>query len=139
MTDQLDKSSLIDFRDAMKDDTAFIFSTWLRGLKFGNSWYRLINAKVYYYVYHKIIEAIIAKPTTFVKIACLKEDPSVILGYSVYEKDRLHWVHVKKAWRNIGLAKDLVPQDIKVVSHLTDVGKIIFLKKNLDFNPFALI
>lgn len=133
---QLEKSALVTTRPATPGDVSFIFSTWLKGLKFGNSWYRLIDDKTYYHVYHQVVESILSNPATQVKIACLQDAPDVILGYSVYIGDKLHWVHVKKAWRKIGIAKDLVPGNITTVSHLTDVGKIIFLKKKLTFNPF---
>ncbi len=129
---------LITTRPAVAEDVPFILSTWLKGLRFGNLWYRLIDAKVYFKVYHSVIAQVMSKPTVKVTIACLKEDPSVILGYSVVEGNKLHWVQVKRAWRNIGIAKGLVPVTIDTVTHLTDVGKAIFQKKKLTFNPFNL-
>lgn len=119
------------------DDAAFIFSTWLKGLRFGNDWFGLIDSKVYFRVYHKVIENILSNPNTKVNVACLKEDPKVLLGYSVYTGSTLSWLHVKKAWRNIGLAKDLVPNNITSVSHITSIGRSI-LKKHpqVIFNPF---
>lgn len=140
MTTNLDKTNLISFRPANASDSAFILSTWLRGLRFGNNWYRLIDGTTYFQVYHALIEALLAKPGVQVTVACLKDDPEVILGYSVFEGNKLHWVQVKKAWRNIGIAKELVPKDIKTISHLTEVGKSIFLKqKAWVFNPFLLL
>lgn len=121
------------------EDASFIFSTWLKGLRFGNDWYGLIESKAYFAAQHKIIEAILSKDNVTVKVACLKEDPGVILGYAVYSGLRLDWVHIKKAWRNIGLMKDLVPSNITTVTHVTDSGRSI-LKKHLgvSFNPFNL-
>lgn len=136
---QINKESLITFRFMNKNDEPFVYKTWLQGLKFGNSWYKLIEDKAYYSVYHKVIEAIILKKEVTVLVACLKEDSEVILGYSVFEPNRFHWVHIKKKWRGIGLARDLFPKDIKIVTHLTSVGKNILLKHNLVFNPFALV
>lgn len=137
----MDKTNLIDFRPARPSDASFILATWLRGLRFGNSWYKLIDNEVYFKVYHAVLEALLSKPTISIKVACLKDDPEVILGYSVYEGTRLHWVHVKLAWRNIGIAKALVPDETKSVSHLTEVGRSIFMKRRdkWSFNPFALI
>jgi len=118
-------------------DKNFIFSTWLKGLRFGNDWYGLINSKVYFSVYHGVIEAILSKPNVSVKVACLKEDPNVILGYAVYSGNRLDWVHVKKSWRKIGIARDLVPKTITTVSHVTDVARSILKKhEHISFNPF---
>lgn len=129
---------LVDFRRAINSDVPFILSTFLKGLRYGNGWYKLIDSKVYFSVYHDIIVRILSKPEISVKVACLKEDPTIILGYSIVEGDRLHWVHVKKAWRHVKIATSLVPETITTVTHLTDVGKSIFLKKKLIFNPFVL-
>jgi hypothetical protein len=88
--------------------------------------------------YHKVINYLIDKKTINIRVACLKDDPTVILGYAIFEGDTLHWVFIKKSWRNIGLAKDLVPKDIKIVTHLTSVGLSISKRKGFEFNPFKL-
>lgn len=132
-------SNLIAFRDAVMADKPFILATWLKGLRFGNIWYRLIEDKVYFKVYHAVIESLLAKPGVVIKVACLKEDPQVILGYVVYEGPKAHWVQVKKAWRNIGIARTLLPGEITTVTHLTEIGRSIFLKKGWTFNPFLFM
>lgn len=131
-------SDLIAIRDAVDADKPFILATWLRGLRFGNDWFLTIDPKAYFKSYHDVIANIINKSHTTIKIACLKEDPNVILGYCVYNNNAIHWVFVKKAWRSIGIAKNLVPENIKTVTHITDVGKSITIKKGYTFNPFAL-
>lgn len=133
----INKSSLIDFRAATSADKSFILATWLRGLRFGNDWFRLIDANSYFSTYHALIETILNRPNITVKVACLKEDPEVVLGYSVYENNRLDWVYVKKAWRSIGIAKTLTPENVTTVSHLTTIGRSILLKyPKVVFNPF---
>lgn len=133
----LQKNELIDIRGPMPSDINFIFATWLKGLRFGNDWYGLVDSKVYYRVYHRVIEAILSKPNICIKVACLKEDPQVVLGYSVSSGSRLDWVHIKKQWRSIGLAKDLVPNPVTTVSHVTRIGRSILKKHdNISFNPF---
>jgi len=135
----LSKNELIEVRDGVEDDNVFILATWLRGLRYGNSWFLLIDAKIYFAEYQKAIKVLLASADTIIKVACLKEEPSVILGYSVYSNGRLHFTFVKKAWRKIGIAKSLVPQDIKVVSHITDTGRSILRKyPDVTFNPFNL-
>lgn len=135
----MEKNDLITTRDGVDADRNFILATWLRGLRYGNSWFEAIDQKTYFEFYQRVIETILARPDTVVKVACLKEDPEVILGYAVYAGGRLDWVFVKKAWRSIGVAKSLVPQDITVVSHLTEVGKSIMRRHPpMVFNPFAL-
>jgi len=88
--------------------------------------------------YHTVIDYLIKKPNTIVKIACLREDPSVILGYSVYNENALHWVFCKRNWRNIGIAKDLVPSNLNTATHYTKVGRSIMYRKQWIFNPFIL-
>jgi hypothetical protein len=139
MSNEKPNLDFIDIRPAEANDVPFILSTWLKGLKYGNSWYKLIQNNVYYQVYHKVIENILLNPNTRTSVACLKEDPSVILGYMVTTEDRLHWCHVKVAWRNNGIATKLLPAGITTVTHVTDAGKAIFLKKKTwIFNPFVL-
>lgn len=133
----MNKKDLIDIRDVVEADRGFIFATWLRGLRYGNSWFELIDSVVYFKVYHDAIEHILNKPNITIKVACLKEDPEVILGYSVYKDNRLDWVFVKKAWRSIGIAKSLVPPSVHTVTHITNVGLSILKKhQNVRFNPF---
>lgn len=133
------KMDLIFIRPAVMADKPFILSTWLKGLRFGNIWYRLIDDKIYFRVYHAVIEKLISTPGVTIKVACLKDDPEVILGYVVYQGDKVHWVQVKKAWRNIGIARALTPSEITTTTHLTEVGRSIFLKKKWVFNPFLFI
>lgn len=134
----MNKNELILIRDYMIEDRNFILATFLRGLFHGDSWFSIIDKKVFMKHYHKVIEFILGKPTTKVLVACLKEDPSAILGYSIFENDKIHWVYVKPAWRKIGLAKDLVPKNASSVTHLTKMGLSIIKNHKIEFNPFDL-
>jgi GNAT superfamily N-acetyltransferase len=101
----------------------------------------MIKKSVFMNNYKYIVEKLYNHPNSIVFVACLNDDPSVILGYSIVstELDTLHWVYVKKAWRNKGIAKNLVPPTIKTVTHLSRTGLSIYNKrKDLDFNPFKL-
>lgn len=135
----MNKLDLIAIRDGEPGDKNFILATWLRGLRYGNDWFGAIEPSVYFSVYQKIIEVVLANPLVTIRVACLKEDKDVILGYAVYSGNRLDWIFCKKIWRGIGLTKILVPSQITVVSHLTALGKSI-LKKHpgVYFNPFSI-
>jgi hypothetical protein len=97
--------------------------------------------------YHAALERLLSGPVT-IKVACLREEPNIILGYSVTRKlavgtqvvGVLDWVFVKSAWRKIGIAKLLVPQDVEACSHLTKSGLAIMRQKkpSMVFNPFIL-
>lgn len=135
----MNKSDLVTVRDYIPSDRNFILATWLRGLKYGNEWFDAIEAEAYYEYYQKAIDFILTKNTTAVRVACLKEDPEVILGYVVLNSlgNVVHWVFVKKAWRSIGIARNLVPPTVTRATHLTKVGLAIIQKHTgIKFNPF---
>lgn len=132
----VDKKDLITTRDRLPADTNFILATWLRGLRYGNDWFELIEPTAYFETYHKVIESLLAKPEVKVLVSCLKDDPEIILGYSVFEGPRLHWVFVKKPWRMIGIAKSIVPVETSIATHVTVIGRSIMQKHKVVFNPF---
>lgn len=129
------KNDLIIHRNLTQDDHNFIFATFLKGLRYANPYFELIEETAYFENYRRVIKHLLDHCST--KIACLKDSPDVIIGYSIYSGSRLHWVHVKENWRQIGIAKDLMPQNFDSVSHLTNLGFEI-LKKHPEiiFNPF---
>lgn len=134
----MNKSDLIALRVANKGDHNFIFSTMLRSLFYGETWFSLIPKHVFMTNYHGVIERIIFDPKNTLVVACLKDEPDVLLGYSIVGPDAIHFVYVKRSWRSIGLAKSLVPADIKIVTHVTISGLAIVRKKNWVFNPFKI-
>lgn len=138
MTDKIPKSSLITVRPGEFNDLPLIFSTWLKGLRYGSDWHKSIDQEAYFKGQHRVIEKILQDNKTEVKVACLVDAPEIIQAYAVYSGTTLHYVHCKKDWRNIGLARDLVPPGIKEVSNVTKVGLGI-LKKHPEiiFNPYS--
>lgn len=137
MEEVVNKSQLVEIRDSVEADHAFIYASWLRGLRHGNSYFEMIESDAYFKHQHDVIKSILDDFEVTVKVACLKESPDVILGYCVYKNDRLDWIFCKKSWRNIGLAKDLVPKEFTTVSHVTRVGQSLLKKcPNVRFNPY---
>lgn len=136
----MNKSDLIMIREFMPEqDKNFILATFLRGLFYGESWFSEIKKSIFMDYYNKVVNHIIDSPKTSISIACLKEHPYTILGYAILSKpDIVHYVFVKKKWRGIGLAKDLVPSSATTATHLTKVGLAITKKKGFDFNPFVI-
>lgn len=135
---EIDKKALITTRPGTLEDINFVYATWLKGLRYGNDWFLLIDQDVYFKHYHDVIETILSRPNTAIRVACLVEDPSVIIGYSVYEGPVVHWAFVKKPWRKIGICKDLMPSRITTVTHLTRTGASLLTKSpGVRFNPFV--
>jgi hypothetical protein len=144
----INKADLITVRDSTADDHRFIMATWLRGLYYGDSWFSAIPKGIFMANYHALLERLLANGAK-VRVACLKDSPDVILGYAVTRKMAvgtqvvtiLDWVFVKTAWRKIGIAKLLVPQDTQACTHLTKSGQAILKAKmpQVVFNPFIVL
>ncbi len=67
-----------------------------------------------------------------VRIACLEDDPGMIVGYSVATGTHLNWIYVKVEYRLKGIGRMLMPKDIlTVTSHLTKIGEVIVENKKL--------
>lgn len=131
-------SSVYHIRDFREADRAFVKATFLRGMYHGDSWFSVMPKDLFMRNYALIIEALIAK--NLIQVACLTDDPDVIIGYSLISPDFqvMHWVFVKKAFRGLGIGKALIPMSIKVVTHLTKPGKSLMDKYKAIFNPFAI-
>jgi len=130
------KSDLVTFRLAAPGDIPFIFSTWLRGLKYGNKALKKVPNKAFFTEMHKTIEQVMMAPGTLVRVCCLKSDPETVLGYSVAsEPGILHWVFVKKAWRSIGVGTDLIPGPVTVITCATDATKDFFKARGIPLQP----
>lgn len=131
---------LIAIRDYVPDDENFVFSTTLAGLYYGDSWFSKIVKARFIHHYRQILKGILSKPTTQVRVACIKDDPNEIKGFSILVNNgqALMWVFVKKDWRKKGIAKALVPDTITEVTNLTALGEILIKKyPKLTFNPFT--
>lgn len=132
-------SGLYLIRDMLPEDRNFILATFLRGLYYGDSWFSVIPKPVFMDNYSKIASALVDNPKNMIKVACLKEDQSVILGYSILSPNfnKIAWVHVKKAWRKQGIGRSLLPQYPTSCLHLSAVGKSLMTKyPDMIFNPF---
>lgn len=137
----MNKNELVDLRAALPSDRNFILATWLRGLYYGGSFWGDIPKNIFMENYHDVLDAVLARPTTRIVVACLRSDPEVILGYSVCggEGHVIHWLFVKTAWRKIGIARSLVPNQANFATHLTKVGQSLLSKRpGMVFNPFIL-
>jgi hypothetical protein len=131
--------NLVKVRDYLPEDKNFIYASWLRNLYYSDAGFKDVPKDVFMKNYHDILERILNSTAVKVKVACLNDDESVILGYSVLSEisPTLYWVFVKAAWRRIGIAKSLVPSDTKVVTHLTAVGRSLIKKHpGVVYNPF---
>jgi hypothetical protein len=123
-------------RLAQPQDEAFIYQTWCKGYLFGNPLNRGMDIQTMRRGYGPVIEALLKRSTT--RILCLPDAQDVILGYSVFEPNRVHWIHIKAAFRGFKYTKLLLPNDFESVSHKTLVGEKILRKHfpKIKYNPF---
>jgi hypothetical protein len=124
-------------REGNQNDLAFIYSTWLKGQYYGNDFFGSCDKDAYYATYAKFVEQTLNRPDTLIVVACLADEPSVILAYSVFTADTVYWTYTKEAWRKKGLAKSTLPSTIYQVASLTKIGDKLRKIRKWGFNPWA--
>lgn len=132
---------LYTIRDGNENDHNFILATFLRGIYYGDSFFSGVPKKIFMERYKIVAQALVRDPNIVIRVACLPEDPDVILGYSLLSKDMntVSFCFVKAAWRQKGIARSLLPQNpIYVVpQHVTKIGRLLLHKfPGLNYNPF---
>lgn len=107
-------SELIEINDGNQSHHTFVYATWLRGYKHSRFANR-INNNVYFSRHHAVIAQILARPSTRLVVATLKEKeegnyPDTILGYLVCEPNVpvVHYCHIKEHFRRMGIGEALV-------------------------------
>lgn len=116
-----------------------VFSGWLKSLRFGNDFYRLVEQGSYFKTYHRYIQSLLERPETEVRLAVLTDDDDVVLGFSVSRGTVLDYVYVNKDYRRLGIGRNLVPAGIETITHLTRIGLTLWNNKltGVKFDPFA--
>lgn len=126
-------------RSLLDTDKAFIYSTWLRGLYHGDSWYNQIDKTSFFTNYAKVVDVILSRPDTTVRVLCDPEDEDTIYGYIILGQNLIHWCHVKEPWRLKGYANLLLGnQKIDTVTHVSKPGNAIRKKNVWTFDPFKI-
>ena len=126
----------IAIREPQPSDINFLLSTCLKGLYYGSKFFAEIDQDAFFKNYEPFLKTLMLKDT--IKVACLDDDPDVILGWVMYHNQTLDFIFVKKSYRKLGIAKLLCPSGITTVSHITDMGNSVRKKMGLRFNPFDL-
>ena len=109
-------------RPPQKEDIEFIYSTWTRSYRHGSAMGKSLNSDAEFYKeYNKVIDWLLSQPDTEVHVACLPDQPPVILGYAVSQKRILHFLFIKEAFKNLGIEESLLKEigKIDVYTHKT--------------------
>ena len=130
----------ISIRSLEASDINFIYSTYLRGLYYGNDYFKEMQKDAFFSAYEARLLSLLVKPSINVRIACLSDSPDIILGYALLEPKTAvaHFVFVKEAWRKQGIAKTLLNAPISTVTSITKLGNELRKRKQWVFNPFAI-
>ena len=122
-------------RQGMPSDFTFIVKTMSSGYYYGNDYLQAIPQDEFMIRFRKFIEQKL--PQVEVRVACLPDDPDVILGYCLFNGPVLHWIYTKKPWRKFGIARSLLPQGVTHVTHLSKLGEKLKPKEWV-YNPFIV-
>jgi ribosomal protein S18 acetylase RimI-like enzyme len=114
-----------------------IYSKWLKSLRYGNEQLKMVDPKAFYGYHHLLIDDLLGRPVTHVRIASLEDDLDVVLGFCVCRPSApcvIDYVYVNKDFRRQGLGSQLVRGPLAMFSdyvftHLTKTGLTIASKK----------
>lgn len=125
----MDEVSVIIRPFCPETDEACVYSTWRNASYYGmparNS---KTNGKEFFRKQTALIRDILKN--AYVRVACLKDDPMTIIGYSVTTDKHLDFIYVKVEYRNKGIGRLLMPKNIQTVTNrLTKIG-LVLVDKN---------
>lgn len=110
-------------------DSGIIYSSYPKGVYYGSlvSVNPTHDAKIksnWFKQFHKQMRSELENSE--VLIACMADNPSIILGYAIITDSMLEFIYVKEMFRNQGIAKLLLKNhSIEGYRHITKVGNAI--------------
>lgn len=131
------------FRQTKEGDLNFILNSWLTSYRLSPYTKRIDKHTYYEFHQEKLKQLLDRKPN--ILIACAPDFHDQIFGYIVYEfePDVIHYIHVKKTYRKLGIADAMLKVlDIEkrphLYTHFTLDGAYLTTKynKQLIFNPY---
>lgn len=118
-------------------------SRFLRSLRHGNEYFKLIDKPAFYSIYRMYFRTLLTRPEAILRLAVLDDDSDIVLGWSLMEPRKLHYVHVNdvkdgiESMRKRGMGRALVPEEFDIFTHITRVGVMLWPKfPQAKFNPF---
>jgi hypothetical protein len=87
-------------------DDPYIYSTWTKYAWYSPSNPHIIGKKEFFDTLGKHIKSILSEGQ--VRVACLKDDQDIILGYIAYHNGKEEWICVKKDFHNSPIREALI-------------------------------
>lgn len=132
--------SEIKIRPANGSDLNFIYDTFRQSMRSDSTMGRAVADGLFKREFVKIIDDILKTATTL--IACMRTNPHVILGYLIFEPQRIHYAFTKMAFRQMGIQRALIKESGLDLSERvttqfqTKMSYPIFEKyKQIEFRP----
>lgn len=132
-------------RKFKETDRDYITRSVLFSFLNGSKEIQRINKDSYMQAHNQTINKVIDRCEC--EVVCDEQDPDLIYGFIIYENlknfDVIHYVLVRKDFRHLGLAKQMINSIVKTkscaISHLTDEFRPARLKKYWDkviYDPY---
>lgn len=134
----------VRIRPMVDSDFNFIINSWLKTYKYSGPHVKRMLDRVYYEFYEPKVKDLIKRSDVYV--ACLREEPEVIVGYLAIERkdehDIIHFCLVKDLWQKIGVARYLLeaaaPVHPTFFTHWTSPMQSLINKIDFVYNPFLI-
>ncbi len=106
------------------------------------AWSRGVSEDVYWPSQKRLVGALVRESE--VRVACAPDEPDHLYGYIVSAGELLHWVYVKSAFRNIGIAKGLFeaagePKRASMASRFLRDHPDVVARHGITYDPFILL
>lgn len=129
-------------RPAKSTDINRIYSDWLRSYRQNSTSMKELPEKVFFDEHRRVINGILKTGTVLVLADCA--DDYVVAGFICFESDVLHYIYVKKDFRKLGLASELMEaanfkrgRELLTSHSVYSFAPVQFFKNYLTtFNPY---
>lgn len=130
--DLTDSNKTVVLRDYESfTDDPFIFSTWRKAVWFDKQKPTDSLDPIFFRQKTKQIRNILASPNILIRLACLKDDPDQIIGYSILDNMVIEFVYVKVDYRKQGIASLLTKGFKSCAQPTTKIGASIIKRHDL--------
>ena len=138
----LERGRDFELRDAGPDDIPFVRSTWLRDYRERSSFARRIADSEYQTFHRLLLDRISSRARTVVAFDA--QAPEVLWGWACAEPHVLHYVFVKRPFRNMKLGAQLLHavgfNDGDYYTHMTYAWEGLVRQKypGAQFSPYRI-